>query len=450
MPGGINPSVKGTDTLAAYFRQINQRLATLERALANVGGGDTPTQFWNAAWGSRGIVQLPATTALTAGVAATAATLSPVNLYAGRRYQVTAWTRAWASNPATAAANVTMSVTGPFIAAAQNSHDQYSVSNGYSQMEWEATIDCTVDTPTAAYAVTFNCNVAATIYGGSNSGLAVRDLGPTTMVPTAPPPADWAPFDSRFVNAAGDTMTGALVLPAPAAAGDAANKAYVDAAVARVPVMRVYTAATNTWTKPANLVAVLVKVQAGGGGSGGCPATAAAQCTGGGSGGGGGYAEEMIAASALLASETVLVGAGGAAGTTTTAGGAGGTSSFGTTPYLSATGGAGGAVGTAQAPPIMQHGGVAGGAGSGGAINISGGNSYPYIATSATRAYRAPGGGSVLGAVDASAITTTTQGSAAGGAYGAGASGGVNCQSQAAALAGALGGAGVVIVYEFY
>ena len=39
MAGGINQSVNHMDTLAAHFRQINQRLASLERASSSGGGG---------------------------------------------------------------------------------------------------------------------------------------------------------------------------------------------------------------------------------------------------------------------------------------------------------------------------------------------------------------------------------------------------------------------------
>jgi hypothetical protein len=198
----------------------------LERAASVAGGGgggssDPPTQFWNSAWGVVGTLNFPATTTTLVNTTTTLGVLSGVQLYAGRRYRITAWIRAWQSNPATAGASMTFNVVGSFVAASQNAHDQYSnaPSTGYSQAEWDAVIDCTADTPSASWTATANTSVASTVYGGMNSGITVEDVGPTVMaLPPAPPTSDWAPIDAhndpRYVNVPGDTMTGGLTVAA--------------------------------------------------------------------------------------------------------------------------------------------------------------------------------------------------------------------------------------------
>lgn len=106
--------------------------------------------------------------------------------------------------------------------------------------------------------------------------------------------------------------------------------------ITKAPTIRVreYTA-DATWTKPAGLIKVLVKVQAAGGGSG--VANNSFSC----SGAGGGYTEGWLYADELGATETVTVGVGGAGGVVggTTTGQDGEDSSFGT--HLVADGGGG-------------------------------------------------------------------------------------------------------------
>ena len=107
---------------------------------------------------------------------------------------------------------------------------------------------------------------------------------------------------------------------------------------------------SGTWTKPAGIDTVYVKVWGGGGGGGGD-----ADDTG---GGGGGYAEGLIAVSGNV---TVTIGAGGA-GSSTSDGVAGGTSSFAGDTTIQATGGEGG----------NSSNDAEGGTGSGGDINLVG------------------------------------------------------------------------------
>lgn len=116
--------------------------------------------------------------------------------------------------------------------------------------------------------------------------------------------------------------------------------------------MQVFTS-SGTWTKPAGIN--LIRVRLVGGGGAGAISTSS-NVTGGGAGG---YAEEIIDVSAV-ATVSVTVGNAGASN-----GAAGGTSSFGA--YLSATGGGGGNSG------ITATLGGAGGVGTGGTLNVYGG-----------------------------------------------------------------------------
>lgn len=188
------------DDLAARLGDMLRRTSALERMVGRGGGGgsnDPATQFWNSAWGVLSHTPSPASVVTVAATSTLLATSPPVQLYAGRRYRVRAGVRAWLSASAT---DMTLVVTGPF-APGSNAHDQYAVvASSYSQAEWSAVFDCTADTPGATYAFTITTIAAATVYGGGNAGLTVEDVGPTTMVPTAPPPADWAPFDARYID----------------------------------------------------------------------------------------------------------------------------------------------------------------------------------------------------------------------------------------------------------
>jgi hypothetical protein len=109
----------------------------------------------------------------------------------------------------------------------------------------------------------------------------------------------------------------------------------------------------GTWTKPAGVRVILVRlVGAGGGGSGHCE-----------SGGSGGYAEKVINVTSIN-SVSVSVGTGGSATYYSGSAGQGGTTSFGS--FLSATGGNG-------ANSNNQHHGGLPGLGSGGDLNNYGG-----------------------------------------------------------------------------
>ncbi len=173
-------------------------------------------------------------------------------------------------------------------------------------------------------------------------------------------------------------------------------------------------ASSDTWTKPAGISTVYVKVWGGGGGGG------AAQTPAGGGGGGGGYTEGLVAVTGNI---TVTVGGGGSAGTGG-AGSAGGISSFAGETTPQATGGGGGAYanGGAGADGL-------GGAGSVGSINLT--------------AEHGIGGRGGLGACGSRGgyKVTDTIGETGIVPAGGGAGGGGDSQN------GGAGGAGLVIVY---
>ena len=188
--------------------------------------------------------------------------------------------------------------------------------------------------------------------------------------------------------------------------------------------MTVFTS-SGTWTKPAGLSDVKVRVLGGGGGGG------AGNSPGGGGGGGGGYAEEYLDAPAIGATESVTVGAGGNKGVAfpgTTPGGSGGTSSFGS--FVSASGGSGGG-----GQPGPNAGGT-GGIGSGGQFNFGGqGND-------SNPSGKSPLLGNSPMAFKRNANTNT-------GGNNGGSNSGCGAGSAGSEPSGQTGAAGIVIVEEF-
>mgnify|MGYP001605850822 CR=1 FL=1 len=207
--------------------------------------------------------------------------------------------------------------------------------------------------------------------------------------------------------------------------------------------------ASDTWTKPSGCVAVLVKIQAPGGGGGGADSDGTGAGAGGG-GGGGGYSEEFITAG-LGATEVITIGAVGAAGSATngTSGGTGGTTSFGS--HCQATGGVGGSgTGVTTVTTVLTFGGGGGGAGSGGTVNTIGdaggiGFSNGGLIVTGNGGSSALGGGAVGRHITAGTLLSGNNGSN----YGGGGSGAL-IQANATGAAGGTGGAGIIIVYEFY
>jgi hypothetical protein len=208
--------------------------------------------------------------------------------------------------------------------------------------------------------------------------------------------------------------------------------------------------ASGTWTRPANATTAEVYVWGGGGSGAASASPSASQGSGGSGGGGGGFSYEYLT-SLPNASESVTVGAGGAAPSAgANNGNAGGTSSFGTSPYLSATGGSGGThVGTSA--NNFSEGG-AGGVGSNGSYNASGAYGGAMIVSTGTNAsfrYSGSGGSASGGGQGGGAVVggTSTAGRAGVGPGGGG-SGALSFNSGAAAAGGA-GADGLVVVKSY-
>ena len=163
---------------------------------------------------------------------------------------------------------------------------------------------------------------------------------------------------------------------------------------------------TGTWTQPAGVTNVYVKV-IGGGGAGGAGRSVSVAAAGGG-GGGGGYAEGPIA---VTGNVTVTIGA---------------TNSFAGTSTISATAGSAGTSAGSNTPGA----GGAGGAGSGGSFSAAG----------QAGATGGNGGASVMGAGG----YNNPNGSTNGANYGGGGGGGSSVSGQTAA---GSGDAGAVMVY---
>jgi Phage tail repeat like len=206
--------------------------------------------------------------------------------------------------------------------------------------------------------------------------------------------------------------------------------------------IRTYTAGA-TWTKPAGLDFIVVEVQGAGGGSGGSLGVAA-QVAAGRSGACGAFARKTIAAASLGATETVTVGARGTAGAATpTSGGNGGTSSFGS--HVSCTGGEGGVI-VAAGTAVTWNDASAGGIATGGDINCDGAAGGMQCRLSASQGATLSAGASYYGG----GAEGTRNGSDAGTAStvpGGGAGG--SQQIGVGSVAGALGGPGLVTIYEY-
>jgi hypothetical protein len=237
-----------------------------------------------------------------------------------------------------------------------------------------------------------------------------------------------------------------------------AADSHTHSAVA-APVVRVYDVAAAplatpaTWAKPTGIHHITVEMVGGGGGSGGTGSTSSSQAAASGSGGAGGYSRKVLSAAALgsAATATIIAGAAGLAATAgANDGGEGGTSSFVYNPgagnvTINAEGGGGGVGGSGATNQV--RGGGAGGPAAGGDISMTGANGMPGLVTSSTPVPTAFGPASILSGTCASTLNAGASGT--GRSYGGG-GGGVRANASTGNQAGNAGGAGVVIVTEYY
>lgn len=205
--------------------------------------------------------------------------------------------------------------------------------------------------------------------------------------------------------------------------------------------------ASGTYTKNPAARYVIAKVQGPGGAGGGSVPTGGATVSGGAGGSAGGYAEEYLLNSLLGATEAVTVGTGGAGSSGAVGGNGSGSSSFGTTPFLTATAGQGGGVsaGAAGASGINSFPALPG-TGSGGDVNQAGGQGGAGVVYGTAGVLSGIGGASAFGGgavvpANAAGVAATSPGSG-----GSGASAG---NSIGVTRPGGAGANGVVIIYEY-
>lgn len=202
--------------------------------------------------------------------------------------------------------------------------------------------------------------------------------------------------------------------------------------------------ASGTYDKPPGLVAAFVRGAGGGAGSGGTGATGVGEAAISNGGSGAGYAEKLILADDLSASETVTIGAFGAGAVAgNNVGSVGGQTSFGA--HFTCNGGLGGLGGPTTSGNTISE-GMVGGTATGGDINIGGEPSGDKSALSGNRASISKGGSTPLGTGGKPNVNGVGDD---GTGYGSG-GGGSSSGASSAALAGADGAPGVIIITEFY
>jgi len=195
------------------------------------------------------------------------------------------------------------------------------------------------------------------------------------------------------------------------------------------------------------LRAIRVHTLGGAGGGGGCAATSSGQAADAGGGASGTYATSFITDIASLpASVTVTRGAGGAGGTAgNNDGSAGGASSFGS--LVSASGGGGGSGSSNTSTTTRNSGGFGDATGTGDFI-ATGGDGFNGFVVSGT-ASRQGNGAAAPGPHGAGSRRRPTSGAGlAGAAPGGGGTGGT-LDASSSAVAGGVGGNGIVVLELF-
>lgn len=199
---------------------------------------------------------------------------------------------------------------------------------------------------------------------------------------------------------------------------------------ARATTFQAFTSGSGTYTTPANVYRIVVRMVGGGGGGGGGGNASAGFGAGGGGGGGGGYSESTI--NNPSASYSYSVGSGGSGGGIGSNGSGGNNTTFST--YTSS----GGNAGTGGSTVLTYGSGGGGGSGSGGSINSYGnaGSLGGVGQAGAAQGIGGDGGGSFFGGGG--------QPGSAGQNFGGGGGGG------GGAASGGAGGSGYIHIEEFY
>lgn len=265
-------------------------------------------------------------------------------------------------------------------------------------------------------------------YAGNTAGAIVETPGTTDVF------IGWAYDDEtiifypREIAALTDSTLAALAGGGDFGTPSASNKFVTEEFLVGgtpSPIQNIYTT-SDTWTKPAGLKYITVKVQGAGGAGGGGGATNNSRGSGGGAGG---YSEKIIDAGDLSSTEAVTV-AQVASGTTT---------SFGS--HCSANRGSAGNTATSG---IVAPG--AGGTATGGDVNVTGNTGLPAVTYDASTYTSGRGASSKFG--DGGGEKTGTGAGSAATGYGSGGGGGWGFDSNPQNGGNPAGG--LVIVIEHY
>lgn len=204
--------------------------------------------------------------------------------------------------------------------------------------------------------------------------------------------------------------------------------------------------ASQTYTRPTDVKALLIRAVGGGGGGGGASTPSGVAHVGGG-GGSGAYGEIYLTAPA--ASYVVTIGAAGTAGTTApSAGGGGGATSVGS--VLNVGGGSGGLSSVVTTLPLWVGQGDGGTVSTGGDTSYGGAGGNPGVKLDANARSSGAGADSPFGTGGTGGAANNNSTSAAGNAgrgYGAGGGGAIS--STTTAQPGGAAGAGYVEIWEF-
>ena len=220
--------------------------------------------------------------------------------------------------------------------------------------------------------------------------------------------------------------------------------------ITQVQVTYLTSGTAATFTAHANAKTFRVSCTGGGGGGGSADGDGASGSAAGG-GGAAGTAIKVYTAEEMGATATYTIAAGGTAASTG-AGGTGGTSTFapsGTGASLSATGGTGGAATGAITAANQAWAGGNGGGASGGDVNQAGSGGGGGIGFTGAECVAGSGGTSIWGGSGKGAANATrAAGSAANANTGSG-GGGAVCGGSTSAIAGGVGGTGIIEIVEY-
>ena len=292
-----------------------------------------------------------------------------------------------------------------------------------------------------------------TILASSNGGAAVNWAAGTRRIFVVVPAAIIGDFPfANIVQIAATTILGnatsgtADIAATAISDGETLKRVGTTMSSARfgpASITLLTSGAGATYTVPAGIYRLRVRVQGPGGGGGGCAGTTAGVSAGGGSGG---YAEKVISTTPG-ATFTYTIGVGGAGGAAGNNAGSNGSTATvwdsGGTPVTGNVGVGGGSMATGTSLNAATPG--AGGTATGGTLNITGMSGGTGVRYSGSVFVAGAGADSLLGAGGVIGLNGT------GGAatvYGAG-GGGTFSSSGVASQAGGAGSDGVIIVEEF-